>query len=410
MDKFRIAYIVNEYPKVSHTFIRREIFALERQGFDILRISVRGWDAELVDEEDRQERKRTRYILKKGISSLLWSMLRTFLTHPWRFVSALVLATTVLAGRRADRPLAYHLAYFSEACHILPWLKTFGATHVHAHFANNSAEVALLAHALGGPPFSFTFHGEQESLLSGIDEKIRHALFVVAITSYARSQLFHRIENSSWPKIKIVHCGLELAFHSVESLPPSTLPRFVCVSRLSKKKGQLLLVEAAYQLAQKGINFELVLAGDGEMRAEVEESIKRLGLTRQIRITGWISSSQVREEILAARALVLPSFDEGLPVVIMEAMALRRPILATYVSGIPELVTTGEHGWLFPAGSIDDLATAMQDCLLKSPEELQKMGNAGYLRVMQRHSIDTEAVKLAEYFRAGAELNAHARK
>ena len=409
MDKFRIAYIVNEYPKVSHTFIRREIFALERQGFDILRISLRGWDTELVDEEDQQERKRTHYVLKNGISKLLWSMLRTFLTHPWRFVSALVLATTVLAGRRADRPLPYHLAYFAEACHILPWLKTFGATHVHAHFANNSAEVALLAHALGGPPFSFTFHGEQESLLSGIDEKIRHALFVVAITSYARSQLFHRIENSAWPKIKVVHCGLELAFHSVESLPLSTLPRFVCVSRLSKKKGQLLLVEAAYHLAQKGINFELVLAGDGEMRAEVEESIKRLGLTRQIRITGWISSSQVREEILAARALVLPSFDEGLPVVIMEAMALRRPVLATYVSGIPELVTTGEHGWLFPAGSIDDLAMAMQECLLKSPDELQKMGDAGYLRVMQRHSIDTEAMKLAEYFRAGAELNTPAR-
>ena len=160
----------------------------------------------------------------------------------------------------------------------------------------------------------------------------------------------------------------------------------------------MLLVEAAHQLAQKNIEFELVLAGDGAMRAELELLIVRYGLARKIRITGWISSDQVRQEILAARGLVLPSFTEGLPVVIMEAMALRRPVLATYVAGIPELVQPGVNGWLFPAGSVDELAAAMEACLSKPPDELKKMGGAGYLRVIERHSIDTEAAKLSSLF------------
>jgi glycosyltransferase involved in cell wall biosynthesis len=169
------------------------------------------------------------------------------------------------------------------------------------------------------------------------------------------------------------------------------------------EKGQLLLIEAAHRLARKGIRFELVLAGDGEMREEVENLIKRLGLSGQVRITGWISSNQVRQEILAARGLVLSSFTEGLPVVIMEAMALRRPVLSSCITGVPELVRPGETGWLFPAGSVDDLAVAMEDCLLKSPDDLKKMGDAGYLRVVERHSIDKEAAKLAEFFRNSGE-------
>lgn len=393
----RIAYVINQYPKVSHTFIRREILALERQGFDILRIALRGWDAELVDQEDEQERKHARYVLQKGSPALLWAMLRTLLTKPGRFLSAIALA--IRMGRGSERPWPYHLAYLAEACCIMPWLKTFGATHVHAHFGNNSAEIVMLAHALGGPPYSFTVHGQDELLFGGIGEKVRRAAFVVAISSFGRSQLFYRIEHVYWHKVKVIHCGLESEFHKVEPKPFAATSRVVCVGRLSREKGQLLLIEAANRLAGKGIRFELVLAGDGEMRAEVESLIERYGLAGSVRITGWISSNQVREEILAARGLVLPSFTEGLPVVIMEAMALRRPVLATYVGGIPELVLSGENGWLFPAGSIDDLAAAMEDCLLKSPDELQKMGDAGYLRVMKRHSIDTEATKLAELFR-----------
>jgi colanic acid/amylovoran biosynthesis glycosyltransferase len=397
----RIAYVINQYPKISHSFIRREILALERQGYSILRIALQGWDAELADEQDQQERTHTRYVLQEGVFALFLAVLRILMSSPKRFFAGLTLAMRM--GKSAERPLPYHLAYLAEACRILPWLTSFGATHVHAHFGNNSAEVAMLVNALGGPPYSFTVHGQDELSFGGINEKVRRAAFVVAISSFGRSQLYRRVEHSYWHKVKVIHCGLEPEFHKVNPTPPAATPRLVCVGRLSKEKGQLLLIEAAHQLARKGIRFELVLAGDGEMREEVENLIQRLGLTGQVRITGWISSSQVRQEILAARGLVLSSFTEGLPVVIMEAMALRRPVLSCCITGIPELVRPGETGWLFPAGSVEDLAEAMEECLLKSPEDLKKMGDAGYLRVMERHSIDTEAAKLAELFQTSGE-------
>lgn len=402
----RIAYLINQYPKVSHTFIRREILALERQGFEILRIAVRGWDDALVDEEDRRERTRTRYVLQAGLLPLLFALLRVLVASPTRFCSALALAINM--GRRSDRPLPYHLAYLAEACRVLPWLTEFGATHVHAHFATNSTDVALLARVLGGPPYSFTVHGTAEFdrlQFLGIDDKVRRAAFVVAVSSHGRSQIYRRVDHSHWPKIKVVHCGLEVAFHAVQAEPLPTLPRLVCVGRLSVEKGQFLLVDAAHRLVRKGVRFELVLAGDGEVRKEVERQIARYELAGYVRITGWISSDQVRREILASRGLVLPSFSEGLPVVVMEAMALRRPVLTTYVGGIPELVWPGKHGWLVPAGDVDALSAAMEDFLSRSADELRTMGEAAFLRVLERHSIDTEAAKLAELFREAASSN-----
>lgn len=395
----RIAYFINQYPKVSHSFIRREIIALERQGFDIQRVALRGWDGELLDEEDRQERARTRYVLQDGLLPLLWALLRTLLVAPGRFLSTLAL--TIRMGWRAERPLPYHLIYLAEACRMLPWLQHFGATHVHAHFGTNSAEVVMLAHALGGPPYSFTVHGPTEfdkPRYLGIREKVRRSAFVVAITSFGRSQLYRWVEHAYWPKVKVVHCGLEPSYFAGESTPPLDAPRLVCVGRLVEQKGQLLLIEAAARLAAKGIRFELVLVGDGEMRAEIEALVMKHGLGIQVRLTGSISTAKLREELLLARGLVLPSFAEGLPMVIMEAMALRRPVLTTYVAGIPELVRPGENGWLFPAGSIDELTAAMEDFLSRSTDELRVMGEAGYARAVERHSIDIEAAKLAVFF------------
>lgn len=396
----RIAYFVNQYPKVSHSFIRREILALERQGFDVLRVALRGWDGELVDKEDERERSRTHYILKGGVLPLLLALFRTAIRSPGRFLAALGLALRM--GWHAARPLPFHLVYLAEACHMLPWLKSFDAVHVHAHFGTNSAEVVMLARALGAPPYSFTVHGPEEfdqPQFLGIDEKVRRSAFVVAISSYGRSQLYRWVEHAHWPKVKVVHCGLEAAFHQVPPVPLPIAPQLVCVGRLCAQKAQLLLVEAVSRLAAKGLRVDVVLAGDGEMRGEIERLIAKYGLGHQIRITGWISGDQVREEILAARALVLPSFAEGLPVVIMEAMALRRPVLTTYIAGIPELVRTGENGWLFPAGDIDELVVAMKDFLSRTDEDLRIMGDAAHRRVLARHDIDTEAAKLAGLFR-----------
>ncbi|VVO55212.1 D-inositol-3-phosphate glycosyltransferase [Pseudomonas fluorescens] len=399
----RIAYFINQYPKVSHSFIRREILAVERQGFEVQRIALRGWDAELVDAEDVSERDKTRYVLQDGIKGLLSPALQVLRAQPRRFFSALWLALRM--GRRADRAWPYHVVYLLEACRLLTWLQAFGARHVHAHFGTNSTEVVMLANALGGPTYSFTVHGPEEfdkPQFIHLGEKVRRAAFVAAISSYGRSQLFRWVDHSHWAKVKVVHCGLERSFHDVTPVAVPAVPRLVCVGRLCEQKGQLLLLEAARLLAAQGVEFEIVLAGDGEMRGQIEALIAQHGLQSKVRITGWISSDQVRTEILAARALVLPSFAEGLPVVIMEAMALRRPVLTTYVAGIPELVRQGENGWLFPAGEVEALAAAMADCLAQPVEVLQRMGEAAWQRVVERHDIDTEAARLADLFKAQA--------
>jgi glycosyltransferase involved in cell wall biosynthesis len=395
----RIAYFVNRYPKVSHSFIRREILALERQGFAILRVALRGHDDVMASEEDLEERKRTRYVLQGGMGGLPGAVLGAMLTAPGRFLAALGLALRM--GWRAERPMAYHVAYLAEACCLVRWLRAFGATHLHAHFGTNPAEVAMLAHALGGPPYSFTVHGPEEfdkAQRLGIGEKVGRAAFVVAVSSHGRSQLFRWVAHKDWPKVKLVRCGLESAFHELPPTPPPAAPRLVCVGRLCEQKGQQLLLQATHRLAKKGLALQLVLAGDGEMRGQIEKLIAEYGLAGEVTVTGWLGGARVREEILAARALVLPSFAEGLPVAIMEAMALRRPVLATYVGGIPELVRPEVNGWLVAAGDVDALARAMADCLACSSERLLAMGEAARASVLQAHSIDVEAAKLAALF------------
>jgi colanic acid/amylovoran biosynthesis glycosyltransferase len=395
----KIAYFINQYPKVSHSFIRREILALENQGFDVLRIALRGWNEVLLDPDDRSEQLRTRYVLRNGILPLLFPTARALLRSPARFMKAVCLAMRI--SRESQRRLPYHLICIAEACRILSWVTGYGCLRLHAHFGTNSAEVAMLVRVLGGPPYSFTAHGPEEfQRPMGLGEKVHWAAFAIAISSFGRSQLYLHSGYRDWRKIHVVHCGLERSFYDVPTSSPAAGPRLICVGRLCEAKGQLLLIEAVARLAASGVPIELVLAGDGPVRAELEHLIEKHQLGACIRITGWISSSEVRAEILAARALVLPSFAEGLPVVLMEAMALRRPILSTYVAGIPELVIPGENGWLFEAGSVEELAAAMRSCLSKTPEELLKMGDAGYERVIARHSIETEAGKLAELFRA----------
>lgn len=402
----KIAYFINQYPKVSHTFIRREILALERQGFDVHRFALRGWSEAPPDLIDLQERARTRYVLRRGVWGLVLPTLRAILTSPLRLFVALRLAIRI--SHQSDRRLFHHVVRVAEACRLVPWLRESGAMRLHAHFGTNSAEVAMYGRCLGGPPFSFTAHGPEEfEAPMGIAEKVGQAAFVAAISSYGRSQLYLRCKPVDWPKIQVVHCGIEPSFGRTAAREVPLPRRLVCVGRLCEAKGQLLLVEAAARLRAKGIKLDLVLAGDGPIRADVETAIERHSLGDTVRITGWISSDSVRDEILAARALVLPSFAEGLPVVIMEAMALRKPVLSTFVAGIPELVRAGENGWLFPAGSLDELEAAMEDCLSRSVEDIQRMGNAGYDRVMERHSIDVEAAKLADLFRASTPIGAN---
>ena len=401
----RVAYLVNQYPSVSHTFIRREIHALEREGVAVQRVALRGWDLPLVDEADLRERAVTRYVLKNGVRGLVPAVVRTALGAPGRFFAALRLAKRMAKG--SDKSLAHHLVYVAEACLIREWLADSKAAHLHAHFATNPAEVAMFVNALGGPPYSFTGHGSDimdRPAQMGFEETVGRAAFVAAVCAFGRSQIVRWIPYSLWHKVNVVRCGLEPGYGGAAS-PGSrgadTAPsasRLVCVGRLSKEKGQLLLVEAASRIKASGRPIEVVLAGDGPMRAEIETLIARRALEGQVRITGWLDAQGIQNELQQARALVVPSLSEGLPVVIMEAMAHRLPVLAPYLAGIPELVTHGKTGWLFPAGDVVALTAAIAACLDTPFRAMKAMGEAASRDVWAAHDVDAEARKLVALF------------
>jgi len=393
----RLAYLINQYPAPSQTFIRREIAAVEAQGLEVARFAVRRWDRPLVDPEDAAEGRRTEYLLEAGPLRILSHVVRTAAGRPGAFARAL--AAAVRLGRRSERGLLIHLIYLAEACLLRSRLADFGAGHVHAHFGTNAAAVALLCRVLGGPPFSFTVHGPEEfdsPRALGLGEKVRGAAFVVAISEFTRSQLLRWADPPDWPKIRVVRCGIDAPFLGGPTPPPAGSRRLVCVGRLAEQKGHLALLEAAAILAARGRGFEIAFIGDGALRGEIERRIADLGLDGRVHLLGWRDGPGVRDEILRSRALVLPSFAEGLPVVLMEALALGRPVVSTYVAGIPELVEPGVSGWLVPAGSAEALAGAVAEVLAADVDDLERMGRAGAERVARCHDATAEAAKLAD--------------
>ncbi len=395
-----IAYLVNQYPKVSHSFIRREISGVEAHGLTVKRYSVRSRASELVDPEDLEELKKTHTLLEEGTLPLLLSCAMVAVTRLPRWLKAMKV-TLEFSRRHGERGLIPHLAYVVEACRLLQLCQKAGVEHIHAHFGTNSTTVAMLCHLLGGPTYSFTVHGPEEfdhPYELALTEKIHHAAFVVAISSFGRSQLYRWCEYAEWGKIQVVHCGLDSQFTKTDPVAIADAQNFVCVGRLCEQKGQSLLIEAMKHLVEDGYEPHLTLVGDGEMRPAIEALIQRYGLADYVTITGWATSDQVRDHLLNARAMVLPSFAEGLPVVIMEALALGRPVISTYVAGIPELVENEVNGWLVVAGSVKNLVIAMKSALNTSPEQLEIMGKAGMVRVHQNHTVKTEAGKLVSLF------------
>ncbi|MEX2123293.1 MAG: glycosyltransferase [Woeseia sp.] len=320
--------------------------------------------------------------------------------RPAGLARAAVLAVRI--GFKSERGLARHLAYLAEACILREWAEESGVQHIHAHFGTNSAAVAMLCNALGGPSYSFTVHGPEEFDKPGLISlatKIRHAAFVAGVSDFGRAQLWRYTAAPEWDKINVVRCGVDPRFLQDSQSAVPDHPRLVCAGRLCEQKGQLVLLKAASELKASGVRFELVLVGDGILRQTLEAEIDNLNLRDCVRITGWQTPEQVREHIENSRAMVLPSFAEGLPVVLMEALALHRPVISTYVAGIPELVVPGETGWLVPAGAISPLANAMKEVLNCPPGRLTEMGGAGYRRVAAQHDARKNARQLQELIR-----------
>jgi glycosyltransferase involved in cell wall biosynthesis len=387
----KLAYVLNTYPQPSQTFIRRELRALERAGVQVQRIAMRRSAMPLVDAQDKEEEQATRYVLDAGAPRLALAMARVAVTKPGAFVRALVCAWRM--GRRARSGPLRHLIYLAEACVVLRLCR--GVDHVHAHFGTNATAVALLTRLLGGPGYSFTVHGPEEfddPVGLSLDIKIAHAAFVVAISQFGRSQLFRWAGFDHWPKIKVVHCGIEPGAFAAPAPLPEGPPRLVSIGRFAEQKGQMILIEAL--AACRNSDIRLVLVGDGDMRPALERAITQHGLQGRVTLTGWLSEDGVRAELAAAHALVLPSFAEGLPMVIMEAMAAARPVLSTMIAGAPELVQQGQTGWLVPAGDVQALADAMDACAGTDHAPLVQMGQAGRDRVLGRHDIDDQAARL----------------
>jgi glycosyltransferase involved in cell wall biosynthesis len=355
---------------------------------------------ELLDEADIAERSRTRAILEAGTATLLLHTLVTLLTKPIAFGRALGLVLRL--GPMSDKGLFRNLVYLAEACALARWLAQSKAEHLHAHFGTNSAMVAMLCREVGGPPYSFTAHGPEEFDRAeplALGEKVKRAAFVVAVCSFGRSQLFRWSRYEDWKKVEVIRCGVtEDLLKASPSLAQSD-SRLVCVARFGEQKGHLLLLEASAMLKKEGVPFQVILVGDGPLRPLVEAKIREWDLADRVMVTGWMSGNQVRDAMVRSRALLLPSFAEGLPVVIMEALALGRPVVATYIAGIPELVESGSCGWLVPAGSVDALADAMRSVLRTPIDQLEKMGKLGAKRVADNHNAVREASRLAALFR-----------
>ncbi|MBL4918472.1 glycosyltransferase [Szabonella alba] len=401
----KIAYLVNTYPRASQTFIRREIQALERQSITLHRFAMRSDRDNLVDAADLAEDARTEHVLELGAARLGMSALGWMLRHPGRTWAALRLAldcgTQGAGGVAGTGGRLRHLIYLAEAAHVARRCRDLGITHLHAHFGTNSTTVAMLAHALGGPRYSFTTHGPEEfdaPHAHSLGEKLRHAAFAVAISSFGRSQLCRQAAFADWPRIHVVHCGIEPArFATPAPLPPGG-PHLVAIGRLAEQKGFPLLIAAMAEAARDLPGLRLTILGDGPLRRELETAIAAQGLQAVVHLAGWADEKGVRAALAAAQALILPSFAEGLPVVVMEAMAAGRPVIATAIAGLPELVREGREGWLVPAGDAGALARAIRDLAATPPERLAGMGVAARDRVLARHDINREATRLAALF------------
>ncbi|MEE4209378.1 MAG: glycosyltransferase family 4 protein [Parvularcula sp.] len=393
----KVGYLLNTYPAPSGTFIRREIEALERRGVEVTRFAVRRFEGELVDPRDLSEADITNYLLSGNAKELASAFLRELARNPQGVGKAMVAARRIAQDMGEwVRPLAY----LAEAALLKQQAKAAELTHIHTHFSTNAPAVAMLCRLMGGPPFSWTAHGPDEFVSPervSFDLKMQHAAFAVAISHYAKMQLIRWGGPEFRHKIVVGRCGLDLRDFKVSDVPVEK--RLVCVGRLCPQKGQSLIPEAIAPIAREHRDLEIILVGDGESRPEIENEIELLGLTGQFTLKGWATNAEVRALISSSRALLLPSFAEGLPIVIMEAFALGRPAISTYIAGIPELLDR-DCGWIVPPSSTEDLRAAITAAIETSPMKLNRMGREGRRRIEERHDVDQLAALLKDRFAA----------
>jgi glycosyltransferase involved in cell wall biosynthesis len=401
----RLAYLTGRYPKISHTFVMREVDALRSEGVDVETLSIhRTPEHELYSEADRRASETTTAVLphwNRLVKAQLWGALR----HPRRYLAVLALAMRLrpAGARGATR----QLAYFAIAVALWRHCKDRGVRHVHAQFADNASDVALLLAALGGSGWSWSIavHGPVEFRdlsRNRLAEKVRRARFVICISDFGRSQVMSLVEETHWDKVHVVHCGVRpddfrpAASDQGASAHPL---RVINVGRLVPLKGQAVLIDAVAELVARGLAVELEIIGDGPDRERLEQIAQAHGLNGAVRFIGPIGQDEIRDRYAWADVLCVPSFAEGLPVVLMEAMAMEKPVVATQIMGIPELVENGTNGLLVPPGRVDALAAALgQLAEGTSSEQRLAMGRAGRAKVTAEFDVARSARQLREIF------------
>lgn len=397
----RIAYLTSVYPRATDTFVRTEVELLREDGFEVHTFSARRPPEDQTRlEAIRHEVENTTNLLDGNTGQLLLSALIVLFWSPGRWLEAFLLSWR--SGKQGFMSRVRQIAYFLEACYLARELRARRIEHLHNHTPMNSGIIALVASHLTGVPFSLTVHGPGiffEPRNWGLGDQIDRSAFTACITEFCRSQCMIFAPPRSWDRMHIVHCGLKSDFLDTPFTPLPERQRFVCIGRFCPEKGQVQVVEAAHALRQEGLEFEVVLIGDGDLRPEIEAKISEYGLEDSFTLTGWMDSASVREEILKSRALLMPSFAEGLPVTIMESLALCRPVITTRIAGIPELVREGESGWVTTAGSTAELLEAIREAIRLSDGELEAMGRRGAELVREHHDARKEVARLARLLR-----------
>ncbi len=390
-----VAYLTGQYPRATDTFIQREVAALRALGLAVETCSIRRTGAEhLVGPEQCEEAARTFHILEAARNPLRLAAahLSALARAPRRYLAALALALrTAPPGLKGA---LYQAFYFAEAGVLAAHLRRIRARHLHNHIAEAAGTVAMLAARMAGIPFSFTLHGPGIFMAPAwwrLDEKIRRARFVACISHFARAQAMLLSAPEDWDKLHIVHCGVDPARYRAPEPPPQK--RLLFVGRLAAVKGVPVLLEALAALRERHPEMRLTLVGDGPERGALEAAARNLGLQERTAFLGYLSQEAVAEQLARHDLFVLPSFGEGVPVVLMEAMAARLPVIATAVGGVGELVDPG-CGLLVPPGDSEALARAI-DALLRDPARGHALGEAGAAKVAAHFDSRREAARLA---------------
>ncbi|MBL7047950.1 MAG: glycosyltransferase [Nitrospira sp.] len=398
--KQRIAYLTSEYPAISHTFIFREIQALRAMGLQVMTASIkRPAFLSKMTTEEKHETEETLYIKDLPIIEIILAHINILIKSPAKYLSMLSEAITL--SRSGPRNVLKGLAYFAEAGILLNWMFRNAINHIHVHFANPAATVAMIASSYGNITYSMSVHGPDvfynvDPLL--LAEKAKKALFVRCISHYCQSQLMRLLPTAMWSKLDIVRCGIDPEIFTPSDKIADNIPEILCVGRLVPAKGQHILLQACGRLKDRGAKFHMTFIGEGEDRDSLEALTKKLGLSSNVIFTGALGQEAVRSHYDRANIFVLASFAEGLPVVLMEAMSKSIPSVSTRITGIPELIDNWKDGVLVSPSDVAGLTDALQT-LLSDPELRKVLGKAARQKVMQQYSLKQNCELMANLFK-----------